>query len=167
MIWHHSHRFSPAGAAIADRHYSRQKPGTPQFAPPGACVVFKADAAVWVSSWPLPQYTKHKWAGAWINSLFRKEGEGMASQFIREAIAATRFEWPDVPLLGMVSFIDPAEVQPRMVRGRATWAHSYFEAGFKHVGYTKGGLWAMQILPVDMPAPEAAIGAQLELGGAA
>lgn len=31
MLWHLSHRADPASAEIADRHYSRQKPGTPQF----------------------------------------------------------------------------------------------------------------------------------------
>jgi hypothetical protein len=32
-----SHRFDPVGVALADRHYSRQKPGSPQFMPPGSC----------------------------------------------------------------------------------------------------------------------------------
>jgi len=34
-----------------------------------------------------------------------------------------------------------------MIRGRSTWGQTYIEAGFDHVGYTKGGLWVMQILP--------------------
>jgi hypothetical protein len=66
-----------------------------------------------------------------------------------------------------VTFIDPVKVKPRMVRGRPTWGHSYLKAGFKHVGYTKGGLWAMQMLPADMPAACPAIQQQGVLQGVA
>lgn len=160
MNWRLSDRADREALPIADRHYNRQKPGTPQFVPPGRCKVFLAGSALWVSSWPFPEFVKHRWAGAWINSCFRRESGDIASALIREAVAATRFEWPDVPELGMVSFIDPKEVQPRMIRGRMTWGHCYFEAGFVHVGYTKAGLWAMQLRPEDMPEPEPAHGAQ-------
>lgn len=54
----------------------------------------------------------------------------------------------------MVSFIDPAKVQPRPIRGRKTWGHSWFEAGFSHVGYTKAGLWTFQMLPDAIRAIE-------------
>lgn len=80
MIWHISHRADPFSADIADRHYSRQKPGTPQFAPTGSCVVFKAltetGRAYWITSFPLKDWVKHQWAGAWICSAFRNEGAG-------------------------------------------------------------------------------------------
>jgi hypothetical protein len=151
MLWTRSHRADVEALPIADRHYNRQKPGTPQFVPPGRCVVFKAPGAVWVTSWPFAEYVKHQWAGAWVNSLFRKECGGLASEFIRDAVAATRDVWPDVPELGMVSFIDPLHVKPRKIRGRQAIAESYFEAGFVHVGYTKAGLWTMQLWPEDMP----------------
>jgi hypothetical protein len=152
-MWTLSHRADQDCLPLADRHYNRQKVGSPQFVPPGRCLVFKQADAVWVSSWPFPEYVKHAWPGAWVNSMFRNEGgDGVASAMIREAVAATCAEWP-VPQLGMVSFIDPLHVRPRKVRGRATWGHSYFEAGFVHVGYTKAGLWAMQLTPDRMPTP--------------
>jgi hypothetical protein len=158
LRWHLSHRADQRGRVVADRHYNRQKVGSPQFVPPGRCLVLAHPgggdcSALWVSSWPFAEYVKHAWAGAWINSCFRKECEGDASEFIREAIAATRWKWAETPDLGMVTFIDPSEVTPRKIRGRSTWGHSYFEAGFKHVGYTKAGLWAMQMLPHEMPEP--------------
>lgn len=163
MRWRLSDRAEPMAVDIADRHYNRQKPGTPQFVPPGRCIVLVADdgGAAWVSSWPFAEFTKHAWPGAWVNSMFRKEsGEDHASEYIREAVAATRavaltdptWEGGRVPDLGMVTFIDPAKVKPRMIRSRPTWGHSYMEAGFKHVGYTKAGLWALQLLPHEMPA---------------
>ena len=72
--WRQSDKFDPAGRVIADRHYNRQKPGTPQFWPPGRTHVLRAPNALWVTSWPFPEYTKHDWAGAWVNSMFRREG---------------------------------------------------------------------------------------------
>ena len=166
MTWRLSHRADAEALPVADRHYNRQKPGTPQFVPPGRCFVLKAGEpvdALWVSSWPFAEYVKHEWAGAWVNSCFRKEGDGLASDLIRQAVAATRFNWRDVPALGMVTFIDPAKVKPRMVRGRPTWGHSYLAAGFKHVGYTKAGLWAFQMEPKDMPDAAPACGVQFPI----
>lgn len=163
MIWTLSDRADPACLPLADRHYNRQKPGTPQFVPPGRCVVLKATGAVWVTSWPFEEYTKHAWAGAFVNSLFRKECDGEASAFIRDACAATRATWPNIPARGMVSFIDPNEVKARKVRGRLCIAHSYFEAGFVHVGYTKAGLWVMQLEPSRFPEAQHALGTEREL----
>ena len=39
MNWRLSHRADPEARVLADRHYNRQKPGTPQFVPPGRCLV--------------------------------------------------------------------------------------------------------------------------------
>ena len=56
MIWRLSHRADPYARNIADRHYNRQKIGTPQFVPPGRCLVLVAETstgrALWVTSWP-------------------------------------------------------------------------------------------------------------------
>lgn len=162
-MWRMSHRADPFAVAIADRHYNRQKPGTPQFVPPGRCVVLTCEAgAAWTTSWPFAEYVKHAWAGAWVNSLFRKECDGLASEFIRAAVAVTRCLWPSVPDLGMVTFIDPRKVPPMKRRGVDTWGYSYLQAGFRAVGETKGGLLAFQLLPADMPAPEPALNSQLE-----
>ena len=107
MIWSLSDRADPDCLPLADRHYNRQTPGSPQFVPPGRCLVLKAPEAVWVTSWPFAEYVKHAWAGAMVNSLFRKEGDGLASDYIRDACAVTRAHWPDLPALGMVTFVDP------------------------------------------------------------
>jgi hypothetical protein len=164
-MWLPSHRADPYAVAIADRHYNRQKPGTPQFMPPGSCVVFKSydPPAVWGTSWPMAEFVQHAWAGAWINSIFRKEGPGLASGMIRAAVAHTCYEWPDVPPLGMVTFVDPEKVKPVYRRGKAIYGYSYLMAGFEHVGYTKGGLWTWQLLPERMPEATPLDGAQLEL----
>lgn len=160
MIWQKSNRADPKAREIADRHYNRQKPGTPQFVPPGRCCVFYAETdtgkAVWVTSWPFAEYVKHAWPGAWICSAFRNEHAGIASDLIRQAVSATRAVFGDPPTLGMITFIDTKKVKPIMVHGTPTWGRTYELAGFRPVGKTKGGLLAFQLLPEDMPPPERA-----------
>lgn len=148
MIWQWSHRADPIALKIADNHYNRQKPGTPQFVPPGRCIVLTStdEQSVWVTSWPYAEYVKHAWAGAWVNSIFRREGgELVASEMIRQAIAATRYFWTP-PELGIVSFVDTKKVRRKRDFGRC-----YVRAGFKHVGWTKGGLMAFLMKPEEMP----------------
>jgi hypothetical protein len=166
MRWTLSHRAARRACVLADRHYNRQSAGSPQFIPPGSPValVYPDEAvasAVWVTL--RQKFQDHAWPGAWVNTLFRKECDGDASEFIRDALAATRFIWPDIPPQGLITFIDPNKVKARLVRGRTTWGHCYFMAGFKHVGYTKGGLWVFQIHASDWPEPIAPLGAQLNL----
>ncbi|MGW4467507.1 hypothetical protein [Micromonospora sp. NPDC004704] len=151
--WRRSNRADKRALPLADRHYNRQKPGSPQFVPPGSCVVFLTDQAdaVWVTSNPIAQYVKHAWAGAWMNSLFRNEGDHLSSDLIVAAVAAvaaTRAHWPEVPALGMVTFVDAAKTRRKRDPGRC-----YRRAGFRHVGFTKAGLWVLQMLPADMPNP--------------
>lgn len=150
MTWILSHRFDREALPLADRHYNRQKIGSPQFVPPGRCVVLRQERALWVTSWPFAQYVRHAWAGAWVNSLFRSEGAGVASTLILEAIAVTRSIWQP-PELGIVTFVSPKHVPPKMRRGQPIYGYGYLKAGFRHVGFTKGGLWAWQMLPADMP----------------
>lgn len=79
-----------------------------------------------------------------------------------EAVAATRARWPDVPALGMVTFVDR-----RKVREKRNPGYCYLRAGFIPVGETKGGLVVLQMLPNAMPPPDEAIGAQTQLVGVA
>lgn len=155
MTWFRSWRADPQAREMADRHYNRQKVGHAQFVPPGRCLVLRARKAVWVTSYPYAEFVKHQWGGAWVNSLFRNEGEGIASELIREAVAATLCVW-EPPLLGMITFVDPKKVRPTKVRGKEIFGYCYSRAGFEHVGYTKAGLWAWQMFPWNMPEPCAA-----------
>lgn len=150
MPWRRSWRADPRALPLADRHYNRQKVGTPQFVPPGRCLVLLTDdaEAVWVTSWPIAAYVKHAWAGAMVNSLFRREGGPLASDLIVAACAATRAHWPELPALGVVSFVDPKKTRRKRDPGRC-----YRRAGFTHVGYTMAGLFAFQLRPEDFPEP--------------
>ena len=148
--WVRSFRADPEVVPLADRHYNRQKVGSPQFAPPGRCLVLKTPSvdAFWITSWPFDQYVRHAWAGAWVCSAFRNESDVLSSDLIREAVAATLGEYGHAPELGMITFVDTKKTRKKRDPGRC-----YLRAGFRNCGVTKGGLIALQLLPADMPQP--------------
>lgn len=164
MKWHVSHRADPRARRIADRHYNRQSIGAQQFVPPGRCLVLLTPEAnaLWITSYPYPEFVKHQWAGAWVCSCFRNESTVLSSELIVEAVAATRWyaeqqpHW-DLPELGFVTFVDTLKI-------RSTHpGYCYKMAGWRNVGSTKGGLVALQLLPDEMPAPAMPNGVQLSL----
>lgn len=162
-----SHRGDPFARDIADRHYNRQSIGSPQFVPPGRCVVLAADTptgrAFWVTSWPFAEYVKHEWAGAWMCSAFRNEGAGIAGELIWDALKATREVFGDPPPLGLVTFIDRRQVKPTRVHGRYVFGWTWMKRGFRVIGETKSGLLALGIAPEDMPSAAPASGLQRSL----
>jgi len=159
-------RADRAGAALADRHYPRRKVGARQFSPPGGAVVLVTPdgRAVWVTS--VQRFAKHAWPGAWLNSRFRREPgaeAAIASELIRQAVAATRAELGDPPAQGLITFVDPAAVRRKRDPGRC-----FLRAGFVEVGTTPGGhgrppLLVLRLAPADMPEPRRAAGRQGEL----
>lgn len=148
---------------LADRHYNRQSVGAAQFVPPGRCLVLLTEGATafWVTSWPLAEYVRHEWAGAWICSAFRNERPDLhlSSDLIRAAVAATRWRFGTPPELGMVTFVDASKTRAKRDPGRC-----FRRAGFQHVGFTKeAGLVALRLDPADMPPPSAPADAQQRL----
>lgn len=151
-----SHRADPAALALADRHYSRQKPGTKQFVAPGRCLVLFAETAtgraLWVTVWPFAQFVKHAWAGAWGCALFRNEGAGLSSAMIDQAVSATRAYYGMPPSKGIITFVDPHKI--RSTNPGACYKH----AGWTLVGAAKDGKPCLQLLPKDMPEAQEPIG---------
>lgn len=171
MNWRLSFQSDPAALALADRHYSRKAVGSSCCMPPGRqLVLVSADSlAVWGCSWPLAKYSMNAWAGAWVNTLFRREQGPQASVLIREALAVTRWYWPEAPSIpwshggqsghvAMITFIDRDKVRPKRDPGRC-----YRRAGFKVIGETKNGLLTLGIEVSDMPKAQAPLGSQMEL----
>lgn len=126
--------------------------------------------ALWITSYPLAEYVKHEWAGAWECSCFRNENQynrknkdgHLSSRLILEAIAVTRWvalhldKWEEgcIPELGMITFVDATKVRPKQEYGKC-----YLEAGFEMVGTTKeNGLIALQMKPEQMPEPAMPLG---------
>jgi hypothetical protein len=162
MPWHLSHRFDSRALPLADRHYNRRKPGTPQFAAPGRTLALLTEAAdaLWVSTWPYAHLAWHEWAGAWVNTLFRNEGAALASDLIRAAVAATRWRWGEPPAVAFpfVTFINAEKVRPKRDPG-----YCYLMAGWERIGTTAGGLLVFGLARAQVEAPQAPFGAQLEL----
>ena len=162
-LWQLSHRFDPRALPLANRHYNRQTPESPQFVPPGRCLVLlTADAtALWVTSWPI--FAQHAWAGAWVNTLFRNERPDLhlSSELIAEAVAVTRAAFGPPPTNGIITFIAPESVRS------SNPGYCYRKAGWRRVGVTqKRRRLVFQQLPAEMPSPAIALGSQLSLAGA-
>ena len=160
MRWQLSDRADPLVVPLADRHYNRQKVGSPQFVPPGRCVVLRTSEAdaFWITSWPFAEYVRHSWPGAWVCSAFRNESAHLSSDLIREAVSATIALYGSPPPLGIVTFVDAAKTRRKRDPGRC-----FRRAGFEHVGFTKGGLYALQLLPSAMPEAELPLNSQMTL----
>lgn len=151
-MWQKSHRFDQEVRPLADRHYNRRKADSPQFAPPGRCLVLKRPDAFWITSWPFAEYVKHAWPGAWVCSAFRNEGEALSSDLVRAAVDATLAHtpwthWPRVwcpyckVRVSMVSFIDAKHVRRKRDYGRC-----YIKAGWTQCkGRTKAGLYVVHL----------------------
>jgi hypothetical protein len=148
--WQLVNRADPVANAVAKRHYNCQSPDSDQWVKPGRCLCFRTaeGGAIWSTSAPFAEYVKHAWAGAWENSTFRNERRDLylSSELIREGIAATLWLWPTPPPGGMVTMVDAAKTRAKRDPGRC-----YRRAGFRHVGFTQGGLWVFEMLPDEMP----------------
>jgi hypothetical protein len=120
--------------ALADRHYSRQQPGTRDFMPPGQKLVLltPCERAVWAVVANLDPAGSEQFRV----SLFRCEGGGLASDLIRSATATTYELWrerygalPSVPLR--------TEVDPRKVRRKRDPGRCFLRAGWRYVGKSR------------------------------
>lgn len=147
-FWERSWRYDARVRIVADRHYSRLRPGAPGFVGSGRPLVLRSldGSAVWVSLWQ-PRPT-HAWPESWANVLFRNEGATRASDLIREAVAITRHEWGEPLRDGFVTFIDPAKVRPKRTPG-----HCYVIAGWREAGVTTRGLLVMRLDPTAFGEP--------------
>jgi hypothetical protein len=162
--WHLSHRADPRAKQLADRHYNRQNPDSPNFVPPGSCLVLLTENAdaLWVTLAPIAAYVRHKWAGAWTCTAFRREPECpyLASDLIRDAVAATRWKYGEPPPQGFITFVDRGKTKSKRDPG-----YCYLMAGWKPAGRTQvQGLYALHLDPSDVE-PVAPIGAQERLMG--
>lgn len=112
--WVVTNKFDRHGARLADGHYSRRTPGSPQFMPPGETVVLVCEGAVF--GWWRPHAnnpTGHRARNGldgWTCSIFRRVAGIRASDLILEAerhlVASGRGCGPD----GLLTYVWPAKV---------------------------------------------------------
>src|SRR5688500_15566533 len=88
MGWERVTKFDPRTAALADRHYSRRTPGSPQFMPPGQTIVLYHEAGAVFGWWrPHPKSGIKQMNGldGWTCTIFRNESALLSSDLILEA----------------------------------------------------------------------------------
>jgi hypothetical protein len=137
--WQRVHHSDPRALEMADRHYSRQSPGTPEFTPSGHKIVLmhflddSTPAALWASHRPAPgKAVRADGLDAWACTMFRVEHRTvLASELIREAVAITRALWQPLPTDGFYTTIDPRKVAPIKRRGECVWGYCYIKAGWR------------------------------------
>jgi hypothetical protein len=84
-------------------------------------------------------------------TIYRREHGEVASKLLRDAMDHAWVRWPAARLF---TFINPRKVKPTMMRGRPTWGHCFYEAGWRFEGLTQQGLHIL----AGYPAPTAADG---------
>lgn len=91
LYWHIVGKAEPDAAALADKHYSRRKIGSPQFMPPGQTLVLLGMMRNAVFGWwrPHPRsglIAMNKLSG-WTCTIFRNDSEGrlLSSLLVLEA----------------------------------------------------------------------------------
>lgn len=152
QFWQLSHRADPPAVTLADRHYSRQKPGTNQFMPAGRALVLITPEhdAVFGISWPFPEYcNRPTLKSAWNCSIFRNESKHLASAMICEAVAIARFIYGENPD-GMVTYVDASQVKSRNP-GYCFKKAGFVTSGLSTKGYVQLHLSADKISDKMMP----------------
>ena len=131
--------FDAECAALADRHYSRQSPGSKQFTPPARKLILRDTEGKVVFAWIWPKFRLDGQRG--LNcTIFRNESERISSEIILEAERMAVEKWG----VGLFSyrraytFIDPACLRTSKKRG-AEFCHwppgrCFLEAGWRFAG---------------------------------
>lgn len=123
-----SNKADPAAVALADRHYSRRKPGSRQFMPPGQTVVLLDDSERAVFTWwrPHPRSGIRALNGldGWTCTIFRNESERLSSELILSAEYALFSQGYDCGPDGLLTYVWDSKVRsvnPGYCFKRAGW----------------------------------------------
>lgn len=117
-VWTVRGRFDAAAAALADRHYSREKKGSPQVGGPGFMLVFvtPCERAAWITKRAAPEIFEGKKTRSNADGfrgyrcgLFRNESEHRSSDLILAAVDLTERMWGSSPH-GWLTYVDKSKV---------------------------------------------------------
>lgn len=136
--WQLRDRLDLAANALADRHYSRRRPGSGQIGPPGRklILVTPCERAVWLTHWPYAELALDK-LDAWRCTIFRNEGAGLSSELIRAAMEVTASIWRARPADGWITWVDATKVRstnPGCCFKRAGWE---LDKGYRRRGLVR------------------------------
>lgn len=139
---------NPSLMDIFRRHYSYEPPPSGKrkqalaIGPGFKLALMTADAGA-ICTWRKEQHRKDGQAG--INcSIYRRESGEVPSELLKAAMGLAWARWPGERLF---TFINPRKVRPTMMRGRPTWGHCFYQAGWRYAGQTLTGLHILEALP--------------------
>ena len=118
---------------LADRHYSRQTPGSREIGPPGQKIILMTQdcRALWGSHRPAPWSGVKRADGFEGHTcfIFRNEGKELSSGLIREAVGLTRDMWGVADFMTYVSAEKVKSINP---------GYCFLRAGFEPDGWIEG-----------------------------
>jgi hypothetical protein len=107
--WQIVTKFDPRACALADRHYSRRKPGSGQFMPPGQTIVLLSHDEQAVFGWwrphPKAGITPMNGLDGWTCTIFRNEGGQLSSTLILDAEMAVFIRGHSVGPDGFLTYV--------------------------------------------------------------
>ena len=130
-------KFDFESCQLANKHYSRQKPGTNQFMPPGKTLVLRSAAGDVVFGWLWQQKRDDGQAG-YNCSIFRNESDRISSEIILEAERKVVTEWGDNRGF---TYIDPERISNKRNPG-----YCFKVVGWQFVKATASGLHLLEKL---------------------
>lgn len=107
-FWEIVKKTDPRAVDIADRHYSRQKIGSPQFMPPGQTIVlFSLAGAVfgWWRPHPRSGIVAMNGLEGWTCTIFRNESKELSSSLILDAEKAFEYLDLDIGPDGLLTYV--------------------------------------------------------------
>lgn len=150
--WSKVDHCDPRAVDLADRHYSRQTPGSYQFTPPGEKLVLWHDCGGCQAVWAVVHNHGPMGSGMrWRCTLFRREAgrfscEARTSDLVRAATDLTRAHWvaprymaPFVPL--------QTEVDPALTRRKRDPGRCFRRAGWTLVRVDRRGRHVLEAPP--------------------
>lgn len=115
MHWLIVTKFDTGTCALADRHYSRRKIGSPQFMPPGQTMVLANAERSAVFGWWRPDPASGLRAmnllDGWTCTIFRNEGRVRSSDLILEAEVMLVSSGRDIGPDGFLTYVGDRKVR--------------------------------------------------------
>lgn len=132
-----SGKFDEVGVSLADKHYSRRKPGSPQFMPPGQTIVLVSHDLRAVFGWWRPHpdagITPMNGLDGWTCTIFRNEGPLLSSTMILDAERAIFARGHGCGPDGLLTYVGVREVRS------SNPGYCFLRAGWRKDGWSADG----------------------------
>lgn len=150
--WCPAPKTHPGLLALADRHYTRQRPGTKQFCRPGVnfTLLLSDNSAGWATWRPIPQVGRMDDLEAWECTFFRNEGARLSSELIAEATELTYRAWGWPPRDGLITAVGIDATRGR----RSRWSppgRCFLAAGWSLIAQSHERVWLAAPRPRKWP----------------